>query len=422
MTYSRLSLSLGVPLTALVALVAFGPPQRHAVADIEPPPSDTGAPYGSTPTLWTGTLLSGAGNLDDGAYASMVRRPHSCLYYPCPTVYISHHRMGSGELVYTKTDDYGGAPSTVVVDSGSGDDIVGTHTSIDANADGTAFFISYRNETDQDLKLAHKVPSNSGNCTNDDWECRTISSGGLYTSIDYDDSNQRVNIAHASASALKYSYGAPPYAPANFTTKIVANKSITSAAVAVDFIHYAHFAFTDARCVYYRRWLVNLPDDQQEAPQTVECAPEGSPTLAAGSASIKVNASRLPHIAYMMANASGTYRIKHAYKESDPDATTWAREVVSSYLTAAPRPGTSILLDADGDATAISWGTTVDGAGRLSIAQWGKLQAFLLPSWIVRGTATPGGSFGSLAVAGSGKLIASHYDPLGGDLRFSRAP
>ena len=90
--------------------------------------------------------------------------------------------------------------SCTTVDSTAGDS--GRYTSIDFSASGSAW-ISYKDVTNSRLKVAFYKGS-GGNCTDTAWGCTTVETGGSYTSITFDSSdNAWVSHGSISTSSLR---------------------------------------------------------------------------------------------------------------------------------------------------------------------------------------------------------------------------
>jgi hypothetical protein len=402
-----------IPLASvLTCALALALLVRHTEAAPDEPDDTAPLPQ---PAPWpTGVVAAGVGE-DDGSYASMVYFSTPCWPGLCSTISVAHKRKTDGDLAYTKSTDKGATFTTTIIDPGAGGDIVGAHVSHAVGSLGYPRVISYQNETDEDLKIAHNsgVFNDSGNCGGGDWRCTRVTNGGKYSSIAIDGDNDRVSIVHVAGSSLKLARGEPPYASTDFThTTIPTNSTVTSTAVAVDWAGQVHIAFTTSRCLYYTMWQVSFLTEVEE----VDCLTDPNVVGKAGSASIAANVGLRPHVAYVMTASSGTHRVKYAHKT---DITTWVKRTISSPYTTVPQTGTSIRVDYEsGEAMAIGWGSVVDNVRKLMVARPGGL---IIGGWTTTTGDTPGGAWSSLAVI-NGKLSATHYDSVGGNLRFSHAP
>jgi hypothetical protein len=392
-----MSIRHSAPLLALLCLL----PARPSPAATDPGGGTTAPP----PIPWSSISVPD-GTEDRGMYPSLVTTTVWCsgggTSWPCTRIAIAYHNKTDGDLMYSTSIDGGVTFTTTTVDAGPGGDIVGTHTSL--TFQGTIPFISYHNATDGKLKLARKVTTGTGNCGTDNaWQCKTLDSGGLNSSIGIK-SNGQVQIAHSkSGGGVKLTRLDPPYTDS--TVETIANVNAKSVKLAVDDINQVHVAWSNGLCVYYTYAFF-------EDIETVECSPS-NPTYDAGRISMVVNSSERPHMAYMLNSASGGYRLRHAFKV---DYQTWAYEHVS--FVSSPLPGTSIILDQDDLLTAaISWGYPSNGVPRLVVAFPAPLYG-----WDGGLADYTGGSFSSLGRLGS-KLIVAHYNDNGaggGDLRFTK--
>jgi hypothetical protein len=389
-------------LLALPLLLLFTPTPAPSLA--APGTGGIGGAGPPPPGPWPSSAVADSGK-DWGAYASMATTMSYCssggAFYPCTRLGIAFFNKTNGDLMFTSSTDGGQNFTTSTVDTGPNGDIVGAHASLAFH--GVTPFISYQDSTTGLLRLAHKVTDGTGNCgTNNGWQCKSLGSSGLFSSIGITSSGQVV-IGHArSGGGVKVERLDPPYT--SFATTNVSSASAKSVALVVDDINQAHVAWSNGLCVYYSYGFF-------EATETVECSPS-NPTYDAGRISMAVNTSERPHLAYVLNTASGGYSVRHSFKV---DYQTWAHEHVSFVVN--PQPGTSILLDQDDiDTAAIGWGTPVNGIPSLVVASPGAIYGWSAYK------ADQGGSYSTMAWY-AGKVVAAHYDDNGaggGDLRFSK--
>ncbi len=394
---------LDAPL-ALVLALCLAPAAVHAAPDPGPGPTPGPTPGPQPPSPWPSVSLAD-NNRDYGMYASAAVGRYWCLsgglLRLCSVIGIAHHDKTGGRLMYSSSTDGGATFSTVVVEQNEDGNIVGTHASLAFY--GAMPVISYRDDTLGRLKFARRVGNGNGDCgTNEAWDCDSLGSGGLYSSLVVDGDGV-AHIAHRGTNGLKLTESPAPFD--DFESRDVSSHSVRAVKLVLDDLDRLHLAWATTTCVYYTYAFF-------EDIETVECSPANS-SNDAGRISMDINMSEYPHLVYTLNTASGGYRVRYAYKT---DYQTWAYSSVS--LVTTPSPGTSLLLDTDDhDAQYIGWGTPSSGVRRLVLGYRAPIFG-----WDGFAADLTGGSFSNLLRLPNGKVLAVHYDPAAGDLRITRQP